>query len=281
MKNLTIKSMNRADLDFMIDQAANEGWNPGIFDADTFYKTDPNGYFLAEINGKPVGCISLVKYDNTFAFLGFFIVIESMRGKGIGMKLWQQAINYAGNCNIGLDGVVAQQENYKKSSFKFAYNNSRYEFIKQTEIKMPDAVKNLRNFGFAEILEYDKICFPTKRKTFLKNWLKQTDSLSFGILQNNKFSGFIVIRPCRVGYKIGSLFADDFATAEKLFSAAVSQIDIGQKVYLDIPEINPEAVKFVQKNKMEKVFETARMYTGYFPKIDIDKIFGVTTFELG
>jgi len=29
------------------------------------------------------------------------------------------------------------------------------------------------------------------------------------------------------------------------------------------------------------VFETARMYTGAAPPIDLDRVFGVSTFELG
>ena len=37
----------------------------------------------------------------------------------------------------------------------------------------------------------------------------------------------------------------------------------------------------VNRHHMEKVFETARMYTGQKPGIDTDGIFGVTTFELG
>jgi hypothetical protein len=32
---------------------------------------------------------------------------------------------------------------------------------------------------------------------------------------------------------------------------------------------------------MKKVFETARMYTGDEPVIELQKIFGVTSFELG
>jgi len=32
---------------------------------------------------------------------------------------------------------------------------------------------------------------------------------------------------------------------------------------------------------MTKVFETARMYTGPLPEIDLEGMFGVTTFELG
>jgi hypothetical protein len=36
-----------------------------------------------------------------------------------------------------------------------------------------------------------------------------------------------------------------------------------------------------EKHGMKKVFETARMYTGPDPEIDLDRTFGVTTFELG
>ncbi|MDO9577664.1 MAG: GNAT family N-acetyltransferase [Candidatus Cloacimonadales bacterium] len=279
--DLQIRTMKRINLNFLIDQAANEGWNPGLHDADTFYQTDPEGFFVAELEGKPVGCISLVKYDISFAFLGFFIVLAKYREKGLGMQLWNHAIKNAGNCNIGLDGVVAQQENYQKSGFKFAYNNRRYEFEKQTDYKISNHVFSLEEIDFEEILNYDLKCFPTRRRTFLKSWLRQTGSLAFGIKENAKLAGFVVIRLCRVGYKIGPLFADSIEQAEKLFQSAISQIPKREKIYLDIPEINPEAVKLVQKYKMRKVFETARMYTGDFPKIEINKIFGVTTFELG
>ena len=36
-----------------------------------------------------------------------------------------------------------------------------------------------------------------------------------------------------------------------------------------------------QRYGLSPVFETARMYSGTFPDIDVGKIFGVTTFELG
>jgi hypothetical protein len=32
---------------------------------------------------------------------------------------------------------------------------------------------------------------------------------------------------------------------------------------------------------MKRVFETARMYTGPDPRIELNKVFGVTSFELG
>jgi len=50
---------------------------------------------------------------------------------------------------------------------------------------------------------------------------------------------------------------------------------------MDIPEVNIAAKNLTQKYCMKKVFETVRMYTGELPGLPMDKIFGVTTFELG
>ncbi|HPR17753.1 MAG TPA: GNAT family N-acetyltransferase [Candidatus Cloacimonadota bacterium] len=281
MKEIIIRTASRSDLDFMVEQAAQEGWNPGLHDADTFYQADPNGYFIAELDGETIGCISLVKYDETFAFLGFYIVLQPFRGQGIGHQIWQHAIEYAGNCNIGLDGVIAQQESYKQSGFQLAYSNIRYEYEKQQDFKPASAAVPLSSVCLEEILFYDRKCFPTERKTFLQNWMRQPGSQAFGVREGKNLAGFVVIRPCRIGYKIGPLFADSLPLAEALFQKAVSTVPAGAKIYLDIPELNPQAVQLVRKYGMKKVFETARMYTQNFPEIDLNRIFGVTTFELG
>ena len=83
------------------------------------------------------------------------------------------------------------------------------------------------------------------------------------------------------GYKIGPLFADSAELAEKLFLACNNFVEPGTRIFLDTPEINKAAVALAENHSMSKVFETARMYTKLQPVIDIGKIFGVTTFELG
>ncbi|MEH2375247.1 GNAT family N-acetyltransferase [Nostoc sp.] len=126
--NFIVRPMNRSEMDLAITWAATEGWNPGSYDAQSFYQTDENGFFLGELNGESVGCISAVTYDQDFGFLGFYIVKPQFRGQGLGMKIWKTGMDYLGAArNIGLDGVVAQQDNYKKSGFQIAYNHIRYE----------------------------------------------------------------------------------------------------------------------------------------------------------
>ena len=103
-----------------------EGWNPGLADDACFASVDPEGFFIAELDGEPVAIVSCVNYDARFAFLGFYIVRADLRGKGYGLRIWNAAIAHAGPRVIGLDGVVAQQDNYRKSGFRLAYANVRY-----------------------------------------------------------------------------------------------------------------------------------------------------------
>ena len=73
-----------------------------------------------------------------------------------------------------------------------------------------------------------------------------------------------MLRPCRSGYKIGPLFADDIAIAAALHDALVAAVP-GETVFLDVPEVNAAAVALAVRHDMKSVFETARMYTGEPP----------------
>ena len=94
-------------------------------------------------------------------------------------------------------------------------------------------------------------------------------------------AGYGVIRACIRGYKIGPLFAGSEAVAEALFAALVGSVAAGSEISIDPPEANGAATAFAEQAGMAPVFETARMYKGAAPDLPIDRIFGLTTFELG
>jgi ribosomal protein S18 acetylase RimI-like enzyme len=270
--------MRRDEVDLALDWAAKEGWNPGLYDAETFYKTDPNGFLIGELNTEPIGCISVVAYDDCYGFLGFYIVKPEFRGKGYGFKLWRKGMEYLGSRNIGLDGVVAQQDNYKKSGFKLAYRNIRFEGVAKT--REYNGLMDANDLYFKELINYDRLMYPVHRTTFIKNWITQPESKALAYRANDNLQGYGVIRKCRKGYKIGPLFADNEKIAINLFNGLTAEIP-GKKFYLDIPEVNPLAIKLAESNDMRVVFETARMYTNREPDIHMENIYGVSTFELG
>ncbi len=106
-------------------------------------------------------------------------------------------------------------------------------------------------------------------------------SVSLGAVEDKILKGFGVVRHCCHGYKIGPLFADSLDVAEMLYLSLISTLPTGSVVYLDIPDPNPEALVLTRKFNMREVFATLRMYSEEQPSIDLHKIYGVTTFELG
>jgi hypothetical protein len=52
-------------------------------------------------------------------------------------------------------------------------------------------------------------------------------------------------------------------------------------VQLDVPAPQAEAVALARRHGLQPVFETARMYAGPAPALPMQRLFGITTFELG
>jgi hypothetical protein len=77
------------------------------------------------------------------------------------------------------------------------------------------------------------------------------------------------------------LLADSVIIARRLYDAAANHATHGEPLFLDIPECNPEAKALLAMLGPAPMFETARMYTGPDPAMELPKLFGVTTFELG
>jgi hypothetical protein len=280
MNDLRIRPMRPDEIPIAVDWAAAEGWNPGFADAACFATVDPEGFLIGELDGAPVATISCVNYDDQFAFLGFYIVREALRGRGYGLGIWNAAIAHAGRRVIGLDGVVAQQENYRQSGFDLAYANVRYGGVVASPAVPQASVVALTDIPLAAVAAYDASVFPAPRTAFLRAWINASGHTGRALMRDGALAGWGVIRPCRNGQKIGPLVADDRATAEMVLAALLGSAG-GGEIFLDVPSINSDAVALAQELGLAPVFETARMYTGPIAPLRLERVFGVTSFELG
>jgi GNAT superfamily N-acetyltransferase len=279
-----IRGMTRAELDTLVEWAADEGWNPGNNDAEIFWNTDPEGFVAAELGGELIGGGSIVSYGSRFGFMGFFIVRPDHRSQGIGRQLWFHRRDLLisrlqAPPVIGMDGVFGMQDFYARGGFVFCNRDLRFEGVGAATTPA-DMLVELSAVSFAEISQYDAAHFPAPRERFLKAWITQPDSRALGAVQNGILRGYGVIRPCRRGFKIGPLFAADSDTAETLF-LGLGDIAPGEPIFLDAPENNPLAMALARRHNLREVFGCARMYYGPPPVLPHREIFGVTTFELG
>ncbi len=106
-----IRTASAEEFATAVDWAAAEGWNPGLDDLAASHAADPGGFLMGFDGDEPVSSISVVRYGDDFGFLGFYIVRPDWRGRGIGLDIWNAGMARLEGRTVGLDGVVAQQEN--------------------------------------------------------------------------------------------------------------------------------------------------------------------------
>ena len=145
---------------------------------------------------------------------------------------------------------------------------------------MSPGVIDLDEVPFAAIARYDRGLFETNRDRFLRSWIAQPRARRLGVVRNGELAGWGLLRPVASGFKIGPLLANDVGTAGHLLDSLCALAG-NAPVFLDIPEPNHAAMQMAIQRGMQPVFETARMYRGEAPGIDLDRVFGITTFELG
>jgi ribosomal protein S18 acetylase RimI-like enzyme len=283
MNKLTCRTARRDEMPVVIEMAAREGWNPGLHDGPAFYAADPEGFLLAESAGRIVGCISAVSYGGaSFGFIGLFIVAPELRGQGIGRLLWDAGMARLTGQVVGLDGVPAQQDYYRREGFSLAWQNVRFAGRAATSAEAPDdRIVPLDTINFAALCADDRRVFPAPREAFLRAWLTMPGARGLAWTEQGRLAGWGVIRPCREGYKIGPLLADGAGIAEALYRALCQQVPAGSTVYLDVPLPNTEALALANRLGLQRVFETARMYRGTAPACAIERVYGITSFELG
>jgi GNAT superfamily N-acetyltransferase len=279
-RDYSIQTMPLAEIEAAIDWAAREGWNPGLNDAKCFHAIDPDGFFMGVLDGRPIARVSMPVYDDGFAFCGLYIVDPDYRGHGYGLALTKASLDYIGDRNAGLDGVEAMADKYRRLGYRTTHRSTRHIYQPSAKQHVAEEIVTLATVPFAELAAYDRRHFFAPREEFLRRWITQPGAVALGFVDAERLKGYGVLRKCRVGYKIGPLFADEPGVAEALFAALCNHA-IGEHVSIDIPEPNQAAMQLAAQRDMRRDFTCERMYLKGDPGLPLDSIFGLTTFEAG
>ena len=285
--DIVVATAENGGLQFIYDQAKREGWEPGPMDPVTFSSVDPSGFFVAVVDENMVGCLSAVRFDDRYGFIGYYIVIPEARGRGYGLRLFQHGMLRLRGCNIGLDAALEQEANYMKSNFRSYHTNFRFRGVvdQQRPICEGSSVAPLSDVDIDDLRCYDRIHFPATRDKWIQHWRNNSIPGCIGLasVQDGEVVGYGIARPSVSGYKIGPLFADSPRVASDLLCALQTHMTAGTAVYMDIPEVNAEAVRHATEVwSMEPMFESRRMYTLEEPPgILWSQVYGLSSLELG
>lgn len=281
--DFAIGPMRPDELRVLDDWAAQEGWNPGRADLNIAAAVDPGAFIALRQDGALAGGGSIFRHDDGFGFMGLFIMRADLRGQGLGARLWRWRLEalqrrLRPGATIAMDGVYAMTPFYERGGFVAAHRHVRFEGV-AAGVARP-GISDLDGEDMAGVAAIDAACFPANRQAFLRLWIGQPGAHAVGWREHGVLRAYGVARPCRVGFKIGPLYADDAPAAESVLSTLLARI-AGQRVQIDIPEPNAEAVRMAQRHGLSESFGCVRLYHGPDPKLPLERIFATTSLEFG
>jgi hypothetical protein len=231
------------------------------------------------VDDRPATAVAVVRHSDTFGFLGFYLCHPDLRGQGFGWQTWQAGMAYLGDRVIGLDGVPAQEENYRKSGFVLVHHTRRY--AGQVDGRAHPHCRLATPADMPRLLQMDRDISGVDRSTYLAAWLTQTQTRKTMVCdRGGKTTGVGTIRACREGHKIGPLFAPDAEIALQLIQTLSAELG-AEQINIDIPDPNQLGVDLAVSLGLGPVFSCARMYRGEQLNRQYASIFGEATFELG
>jgi Acetyltransferase (GNAT) domain len=259
-----------------------EGWDPGLADADIYIRLDPRGLFLGLLDGAPVSAISVINYGPRIGFLGNYIVRADQRGRGLGLATWHAAVSHAGGRAIGLEAVPAQVPAFERAGFSDVYTTVTYQGrISRGERTHEDpAVTPYHARHAAAITALDGTCFPQNRRPFADAWASSLGHRTLVRTRGNEVSGYGVIRPTSRGHRIGPLVAERETDALALFDALTAPHP-GATVSFHAPEPNLSALLLAHVRGLAEVSRTVRMYSQPARPIALARCYGVGSLSYG
>jgi GNAT superfamily N-acetyltransferase len=253
---ITIRQFTAADIPFGMALKEQAGWNQVAADWQRLLRLEPHGGFVAEWNGQPAGTVMVTRFDSV-AWISMMLVEKAFRGRGIGRKLMEAALDFAdkaGVTSVRLDATALGQPLYERLGFRADYSLVRHAGVPQPQ-SQPGEIPTIPVEKAAEI---DRLVTGTNRLNLLS--LLNEEHPIHGIILRDKAEGFVTLRPGSHATQIGPCCGDD--SAGPLLLSHALQRCAGRTVFMDVPASHLAAAELATRHGLSATRTLLRMTRG-------------------
>lgn len=253
--------MTSTDLEFALSLTTMEGWISTEMDFEEILDYDPEGSFIGEIEGKPIGMVCTVPYSR-FGFIGNLIVLPQWRGRGYGELLMRQAMDYLNWLGVEammLDGVPKAVPLYENLGFRKICKSLRLEG------KIPhqeaEGVRSMLESDLGVLNAFDSVCFGGQRLAFLRNRLTKHPELCKIATIGDTVTGYIMGSVSGPFVRIGPwVVKGDPSCAEGLLCSVGAETN-NRLVKIGVLETNQLSRQILEKFGFRETSHSWRMST--------------------
>lgn len=315
MNSLRIRLFTAPDVAFADALRALAGWNQTPDDWRRFLNHQPDGCFIAEWDGQPVGTATTTLYEDKVAWIGMVLVHPDARRRGIGRALLEHCIAFLKPrvACIKLDATPLGKTLYDTLGFKDEWTLRRWEAsrVELPANPMKYRVRRWRESDRPAIKALDLAAFGVDRRPMVQSITSQVSRSRVHQTVKQRVVGFGVLRKGAHAHYLGPVVAESIAAAGPLIKSfltelptqpvywdksevatAIAQCELlagsilkdlpNQPIFWDIPDANACAVELAQRLGFAPQRTLTRMFLGEnkWPG-DPQKIFALAGPEIG
>lgn len=260
-----IRTMTSDDISTGMRLKEAAGWNQTQEDWERFLQASPKGCFVAERDGRIVGTVTTIIYENRFAWIAMVLVDTQFRGKGIGSALLLKAIDYLDARRIPcvkLDATPQGKPIYARLGFRVEYEIERHSVTRElnSNASLASVADNVQSIE--PVLEMDREVFGADRSALLRSVSASAPELAItNRAAGNAMKGFVLGRKGSRADQLGPWVASNVAAAREVFEAFLihSRRNV---VLVDVMKDNPWALGLVAEKGFQFSRSLTRMYRG-------------------
>lgn len=261
MKTVRIRTMTTDDLTLGLRLSGQAGWNQTEADWLRLLYFEPEGCFVAELDGSPVGTTTTCVLG-CVAWIAMVLVDEDHRRRGVGAHLLRHALDHLDSRSaptIRLDATELGRPVYEKLGFVPEYELARYQGIAPSR-PAPLTVAEAAADAYPDIIEFDKAATGTNREKMLIRLFEEFPQNLRTLRRQGRIEGYVTMRPGANAVQIGPCAATANA-GPALLRDALDRC-AGKYVFVDIPLDNAGAVNIAESSGFEIQRRFTRMYRG-------------------
>jgi GNAT superfamily N-acetyltransferase len=247
---ITIRLMGTLDISFGMRLKSQAQWNQVEADWRRFLEMQPDGCFVAELDGTPAGTTVTCVFGDV-AWLAMVLVDERVRGRGVGTALLRHAIAFLdrrGVRTVRLDATALGQPLYERLGFTAEYPLARYAGILGEPVapaaQSPATTTRAAPEDLPRMVALDREVTGADREQLLARLFADNPTTSWVAARTGKLEGYLMARPGTSAEQIGPCIASPHASTALVVAAAASCA--GQRVHLDVPSRHEGAVRLAQ-----------------------------------
>lgn len=245
---LGIRGMTPADVPLGMRLKEEAGWNQLEADWRRMVELQPDGAYVAELDGVPCGTVTTCRFGPV-AWVAMMLVQAALRGRGIGRALMVRALedlDAHGVRSVRLDATPLGRPLYESLGFIAEAEFTRFQGVLPPAVGPPDHAPVALDAVWDGLSALDRAATATDRGRLLRRIAAEyPDSLQVVADEpGGGIAGYLMSRPGSKARQIGPCVARGEAGSVLLADAARRYA--GETVFVDVPDEHGEAAALVR-----------------------------------